>query len=196
MATSDDKSLPDQAVEAILYAPLGIALDVLDRLPTWVARGKSQATLTRLVGKMAVQKGQSEIEGVVSDIFGVKLGAPSSEESDGSDKPDNSDTSETSETSAKAKPAAQPKSAKPAKETPAKDTKAAKPKSKKTAKKPKAVLAEDLALESYGTLTASQIVKRLDALSAKQLESVRLFEEANRHRVTILNRIRQIQRAS
>ena len=192
MATSDDKSLPDQAVEAILYAPLGIALDVLDRLPTWVARGKSQATLTRLVGKMAVQKGQSEIEGVVSDIFGVKLGAPSSEESDGSDKPDNSDTSETSETSAKAKPAAKPKSGKPAKDTPAKDTKAAKPKSKK----PKAVLAEDLALESYGTLTASQIVKRLDALSAKQLEAVRLFEEANRHRVTILNRIRQIQRAS
>lgn len=243
MANSDDKSLPDQALEALLYAPIGIAYEVLDRLPTWVARGKSQATITKVLGKMAVQKGQSEFEGVVSDIFGVKLGdEPETAPKGAAPKPKTAAKTATNKTAKVSKSAKKPAAKKTAsvektasgKKTASgeksanktsakkaasakkpsstkkssteksvdapKKSKASKPtKSSKTAKAPKTskVPAEaDLALASYGSMPASQIVKRLDSLSADQLDAIRSYEEANRHRVTVLNRIRQIQRST
>ncbi len=238
MANSDDKSLPDQALEALLYAPIGIAYEVLDRLPTWVARGKSQATITKVLGKMAVQKGQSEFEGVVSDIFGVKLGdEPETAPTAAASKPKTAAKTATSKTATNktakvSKSAKKPASAKeedpsvnkaasgrksanktsPKKSSSTKKSTTAKksgapkkskaPKTAKTTKATKTtkvakVPAEaDLALASYGSMPASQIVKRLDSLSEKQLDAIRLYEEANRHRVTVLNRIRQIQRST
>ena len=245
MANTDDKSLSDQAIEALLYAPIGIAYEILDRLPTWVARGKSQATITRVVGKMAVQKGQDELGDAVSDIFGVKLrddaqkpqnGAGGTKTAGNPPKPTKAATGPKT-ASVKAKKSSTEKS--PAKKSSAKNSatknsatkkstgkkssskkasskqstskqstskkasskkaasKKASPKpstSKKSPAKPKAVVEADLALASYGSMPASQIVKRLDSLSAAQLENVRVFEQANRRRVTVLNRIRQIQR--
>ena len=245
MANTDDKSLPDQAIEALVYAPIGIAYEILDRLPTWVARGKSQATITRVVGKMAVQKGQDELGDAVSDIFGVKLrddaqkpqnGAGGTKTAGNPPKPTKAATGPKT-ASVKAKKSSTEKS--PAKKSSAKNSatknsatkkstgkkssskkasskqstskqstskkasskkaasKKASPKpstSKKSPAKPKAVVEADLALASYGSMPASQIVKRLDSLSAAQLENVRVFEQANRRRVTVLNRIRQIQR--
>ena len=254
MANTDDKSLPDQAIEALLYAPIGIAYEILDRLPTWVARGKSQATITRVVGKMAVQKGQDELGDAVSDIFGVKLrddaqkpqnGAGGTKTAGNPPKPTKAATGPKT-ASVKAKKSSTEKS--PAKKSSAKNSatknsatkkstgkkssskkasskqstskqstskkasskkasskkaasKKASPKpstskksTKKSPAKPKAVVEADLALASYGSMPASQIVKRLDSLSAAQLENVRVFEQANRRRVTVLNRIRQIQR--
>ena len=244
MANTDDKSLSDQAIEALLYAPIGIAYEILDRLPTWVARGKSQATITRVVGKMAVQKGQDELGDAVSDIFGVKLrddaqkpqnGAGGTKTAGNPPKPTKAATGPKT-ASVKAKKSSTEKS--PAKKSSAKNSatknsatkkstgkkssskkasskqstskqstskkaasKKASPKpstskksTKKSPAKPKAVVEADLALASYGSMPASQIVKRLDSLSAAQLENVRVFEQANRRRVTVLNRIRQIQR--
>ena len=249
MANTDDKSLPDQAIEALVYAPIGIAYEILDRLPTWVARGKSQATITRVVGKMAVQKGQDELGDAVSDIFGVKLrddaqkpqnGAGGTKTAGNPPKPTKAATGPKT-ASVKAKKSSTEKS--PAKKSSAKNSatknsatkkstgkkssskkasskqstskqstskqstskkassKKASPKpstskksTKKSPAKPKAVVEADLALASYGSMPASQIVKRLDSLSAAQLENVRVFEQANRRRVTVLNRIRQIQR--
>ena len=50
-----------------------------------------------------------------------------------------------------------------------------------------------LALDDYDTLAASQIVKRLGALSADELEAVRGHEANTRGRRTILNKIAQLQ---
>ena len=234
MAKSDDKSLPDQALEALLYAPIGIAYEVIDRLPSWVARGKSQATITKMLGKMAVQKGQSEFEGVVSDIFGVKLGEEAPEAPSAAETPKTPSSGPKTATVSKSKPKASttaPRAAgdekpkkpkkKPAKaatktesksgskttpktkkkaqtKSPKSSTKASKPAkpTKSATAEPKVPVENDLALASYGSMPASQIVKRLDSLSPEQLEAIRVFEETNRHRVTVLNRIRQIQRAA
>lgn len=52
---------------------------------------------------------------------------------------------------------------------------------------------DDLPIADYDTMAASQIVKRLDALSADELEQVREHETANRGRRTILHKLARLQ---
>lgn len=51
---------------------------------------------------------------------------------------------------------------------------------------------EDLAIEEYDSLSASQVVPRLATLSATELEQIRAYERATRRRQTILNRAAQL----
>ena len=53
--------------------------------------------------------------------------------------------------------------------------------------------ASDLAIPGYDTLSASQVLPRLDGLSAPELEAVRAYEAEHRGRKTILGRIAQLQ---
>ena len=53
--------------------------------------------------------------------------------------------------------------------------------------------AKKLPIPGYDSLSASQVVPRLDALRPHELETVRAHETANRARRTILNRIAQLQ---
>ena len=50
----------------------------------------------------------------------------------------------------------------------------------------------DLAIESYSSLAASQIVPRLTTLGPAELAAIGRFERANRSRRTILNRVDQL----
>lgn len=50
-----------------------------------------------------------------------------------------------------------------------------------------------LAIEGYDLLAASQIVKRLDALTAEELEAVRAYEADRRARRTILSKLARLQ---
>ena len=50
-----------------------------------------------------------------------------------------------------------------------------------------------LPIDGYDSLAASQVVLRLGSLNTKELESVRLYEERNRSRRTILGKIAQLQ---
>ncbi len=66
MTEPDEKSLVDQALDAFVYAPLGILLEARDLLPKMAERGRGQVTLTRLAGKMAAQRGRAEAERLIS----------------------------------------------------------------------------------------------------------------------------------
>jgi hypothetical protein len=55
--------------------------------------------------------------------------------------------------------------------------------------------APELAIPSYDTLAASQIVARLKGLNAEELQAVRAHEAAHRARRTILARITQLEQA-
>jgi hypothetical protein len=55
---------------------------------------------------------------------------------------------------------------------------------------------EDLAIPSYDSLAASQVVPRLDGLSTIELEAVRRYEEAHRGRRTVLGKIALLQQGS
>jgi hypothetical protein len=50
----------------------------------------------------------------------------------------------------------------------------------------------DLAIPGYDSLSASQVVQRLEGLSREELEEVHRHEQAHRHRRTILNRVDQL----
>ena len=50
-----------------------------------------------------------------------------------------------------------------------------------------------LAIPDYDGLSASHVVNRLASLSPVELESVRVYEMANRGRKTILSKVAQLQ---
>jgi hypothetical protein len=55
------------------------------------------------------------------------------------------------------------------------------------------IVESDLAIPSYGSLAASQVVSRLEGLSPVELESVRRYELAHRGRKTVLGKIAHLQ---
>ena len=54
-------------------------------------------------------------------------------------------------------------------------------------------VAATLAIPDYDSLSASQVVPRLESLSDAELDAVREYEASNRGRKTILNKIDQLQ---
>ena len=52
--------------------------------------------------------------------------------------------------------------------------------------------ASSLAIPGYDTLSASQVVPRLEGLSVAELEAIRDYEESTRARKTVLTRIHQL----
>ena len=85
----------------------------------------------------------------------------------------------------------------PAKKAPAKKAPAKKAPAKAPAKAAQRVTgpvtADQLGIPEYDALAASQVVPRLEALSAADLELVRRYEVDHRNRQTILGRVSQLQ---
>ncbi|MDQ3897848.1 MAG: hypothetical protein M3326_11520, partial [Actinomycetota bacterium] len=52
--------------------------------------------------------------------------------------------------------------------------------------------ASSLAIPGYDTLSASQVVPRLEGLSPAELEAIRAYERGTRARKTVLTRIDQL----
>ena len=58
---------------------------------------------------------------------------------------------------------------------------------------PRSAPGAHLPIDGYDSLAASQVVQRLNTLTSAELEIVRVHEEANRARRTILGKIAQLQ---
>jgi hypothetical protein len=174
---TDDKRPVDQAVEIVLYAPLGFALEARRLLPTFVERGKQQVQMARMIGQFAVKQGQTEAgkrlgkaqeqaEAILTE-FGLRPG----ESPPGADA--QADAAHLDGASAPA-PAATTTAAAPARS---------------------GAGATALAISDYDSLAASQVIPRLPGLEAAELEAVRSYETAHRGRKTILGKISQLQEA-
>lgn len=63
--TENEKKRSLQALDLLVYAPLGLALAVRDELPRFVERGRTQVearvTMAQVVGRFAVGYGQREV---------------------------------------------------------------------------------------------------------------------------------------
>lgn len=70
------------------------------------------------------------------------------------------------------------------------------PESKPAAATTATTTAPDLAIPDYDALSASQVVDRLEGLSAAELDAIRAHEVANRGRATILGKIEQLTRSA
>lgn len=171
---ADDKPPVEAALDLLVYAPLGLALEARTLLPSLAERGRNQVMVARMLGRFAVQQGQAEaskrlapvheqVEAVLADLGLVPRPAP--------------------------QPAPAPP---PAPAAPAADVARSGPDGPPAASDP-SVAASELAITDYDSLAASQVVPRLRALSDTELEDVRAYEAAHRARKTILNRIAQLQ---
>lgn len=194
---TDEKTPLDQALELLVFAPIGLALTARDELPKLIERGRQQVTgqvaMAKMIGQFAVAQGQREAEKVVKQA-GERLGdlglggrpAPSSAPAT---------TSAASAPSAPSAPKAPtpPSAGNGSSATPAPAVAAPVPGTAATRTSAASPSDDHLAIPGYDALSASQVVQRLAGLSSVELEAVRAYEAGNRGRKTVLHRISQLQ---
>ncbi|HEY8526143.1 MAG TPA: hypothetical protein VIL48_14325 [Acidimicrobiales bacterium] len=204
MSDDDTRGPLGQAVETLVYAPIGLFFEAPTLVPKLVEQGKVHARNARLFGKFAVEQGQGELrkrlsafEHQASEVlraFGVTGGNARRDEpgppgagsaADGDAGPGAASAAGSGAGAAASATASTGAGAGSATAAPAGDGGAA--------AEPAAPTAGELAITDYDSLSASQVVTRLAGLSGDELEAVRRYEAAHRGRKTILNKIAQLQ---
>jgi hypothetical protein len=165
---ADEKGPVDHVLDLIVFAPLGLLLESRSLYPKLVEEGRTQLgtriQVARMVGQFAVRKGQQQAAKAVQRRRSSSEGAPSA-----------------SSASSTAVPMAPPASR--AVIVPFPDD----------ADEIDGIAESDLAIPSYGSLAASQVVSRLEGLAPVELEAVRRYEVAHRGRKTVLGKIANLQ---
>ncbi len=215
-----EKSLADQLLDIVLFAPAGLAMTIADEMPNLAAKGRAridgQVATARVVGQFAVQMGRQlgkkQLEGLLGQLVGLGAsrgsadGSPQAEGGTSSGGPAADRSGPAADRSGQAAdrsgPAADRSGPAADRSGPAADRSGPGAPSERTsggARGPSSSAPGDperLGIPGYDTLSASQVVQRLGGLSASELEAVRAHEIANRHRRTILNRVEQYLEAS
>jgi hypothetical protein len=172
VSTAEPSRSPvEQAVELCVYLPLGFVLDFPASVPRFVDRGRRQVELTRVLGRQQARKVQRQATGTLRAL-GLLESPPAA-------------TTGTAPTVTRRPSTATPAPghAAPASGGPDGATRA-----------PATDIDPDsLAVPGYDSLSASQVVPRLEALTEDELEQVRRYEAGTRARKTILNKIAQLQ---
>jgi hypothetical protein len=164
----------DRLVELAVYAPVGLAVTVSEELPSLVDKGRrrvtSQVVVARMIGRFAVSRGTREVERLASQAatWLDLLGGPS-----GPASPSVIPVVDAEDRPRRPAPSSNGNGARPA----ATD----------------APSESQLAIPGYDSLSAPQVVKRLEGLVDGELEAVRRYEETHRGRRTILSKIAQLQ---
>lgn len=173
----DHKSRADRILDVFVFGPAGLALTAAEEFPKLAEKGRhrveGQVHTARLVGQFAVQMGRRQIETTVGNLLAghrpatpvtqAASSAPASSTSPGGDDPV------------------------PAAPAPAPSTGVSAP-----AGGNGALASDALGIPGYDSLSASQVVQRLEGLSVDELEAIRGHEAAHRRRRTILNRVEQL----
>jgi hypothetical protein len=165
-----------RVLDLLVFAPVGVALTVAQDLPGLIGKGRrhfeSDVTNARVIGQFVVTLGQRQVVERVGKLL----------HGDTADS-DASDGSAVRDAAATPQPSAEPRSpAAPAAPSPT--------------RKPEADPADGVivegALAGYDTLSASQVVRRLESLGPDELRAIHRHEASHRNRRTILNRAHQI----
>jgi hypothetical protein len=176
-----------RVLDVVVFGPVGVAVTIGEEFPKLVTKGhhrvEGQVHTARLVGQFAVQMGRQKVEEWTRGPSPGPGSAGRSASSAGSGE----------EESLGAGPDATPVA--PAVQDPAPEASAATPSPTHTTASsnggPRHVGAQ-LAIPGYDALSASQVVQRLDGLSATELQDVRAHELDTRRRRTILSRVDQL----
>lgn len=174
---TDEKNPIEQALDVFVYAPLGFVFSAGELFPKLVEKGRSQLGVAKMLGQFAVQQGQSEATKVLDKASKQALSTLEQLASLGGSG--SSAAPSNGHGTASARPAAAPVIDVQVVETPAAPTSGPE--------------AATLAIPDYDSLSASQVLPRLNGLSIDDLEAVRAYEAAHRGRKTIVNRITQLQ---
>jgi hypothetical protein len=163
-----DTSALRHSLDACVFAPVGAAVSVVEELPSLLAEGRRRVELqlgnALFVGRFVVNQKQRQLSARLEDL--LSHGAP--KEATG---PAGAASDATTTPPEPAQPAPAPAAAAP---------------------DPAAAAIVDSALADYDTLSASQVVRRLESLGAEELRAVQRYEASTRNRRTILNRAGQL----
>jgi hypothetical protein len=188
-----DKSLNERIVDAVLYVPAGIAMSLGDELPKLAARGRGalevKVSSARAVGELVVKAGADEIKRRSASLIGHR---PAGEATQSAQSPSTSrsagvTTAEPRTTGAGSAAAGNGR---------APGTVAGVGQSRVQNHPPEGnghiPEVSTLSIPGFDTLSASQVVQRLDGLNRTELVSVRAYEASTRGRRTILKRVDQL----
>jgi hypothetical protein len=163
---TERKSPIEQALDLFFYAPLGFVLNAQEVVPELIEKGHQQVVMARMFGKFAIEsEAPKQIAELQKQVHKVaeQFTARVAPPKHSSNGP-------------KAPAAAATQTSAPAASSPAHGPGAA-----------------ELAITDYDSLSASQVVPRLEGLSDAELAAVREYEAAHRGRKTILSKIAQLQ---
>jgi hypothetical protein len=162
--------LGERLWDLLVFVPAGIATSVVEDFPAMAERGRQKLGLrvssARAVGQFAVQAGQDQLRrrsgGRRTTVTGPVSGGPAPDGPAG----DPGAGSDTGSPPTRPAPAVRAGGNIPAVST--------------------------LSIPGFDTLSASQVVQRLDGLNRSELVSVRAYESSTRGRRTILSRVDQL----
>lgn len=179
-STRHRKSPIEHALDLLVYAPVGFVAEAPSLLPRFVKRGRDQVAMVRAVGTYAVRRDPEGLREVVNRHPGTRgtlqaLGLVPADDHD--QRRNGSGPASTASLAPVAPLHAEPDDAEP---TPAEPLEPG-------------IDPESLAIPDYESLSASQVVPRLESLTTDELEAIRQYENGNRARRTILNKIAQLQ---
>ena len=166
MASSASDSAVDpveQLLNLFLYAPIGLFSKGSEALPELVERGRTQASNARVIGQFALGATNAKARKSLSD---AEAHFQEFLRIVGESARPSSKASESSSSSSST--------------------------TKATAEASVNHGVDDL-VENYDNLTAAQILPFLAPLGAEQLERVETYEQSQRARKTVLNRLRQLR---
>jgi hypothetical protein len=164
---AEDKSPVDHLLDLFVYAPLGMLFESRDLYPKLVKEGRAQLGTRVQVARMVGQFAVKKGQQEASKVVNRRREAP---------RP--------------AEPRSEPAP------TAARDVRDVVRTLREDVDDIDGITEVDLAIPSYGSLAASQVVSRLDGLSAVELEAVRRYEVAHRGRKTVLGKIAHLQSPS
>lgn len=157
-------------LDLVVYAPLGVALELRSRFPELAAAGRShldlQVLTARSIGQLAVTQARRQLPGILDELRERGLDPLGL-------LPSSGDEATTTEPVPDAPLAEVVELPTDGVTMPPAD-------------------AQSLPIPDYDSLSAVQVVPRLDALDPEALANIDRYERANRGRRTILHRVTQL----
>lgn len=216
---SDDRSPREQVLDLVFYAPAGLVLAAADEVPRLAALGRQelsrQAATAKVVGELAVRFGRGELEKRVNQLLASarppgplppKRRATSPAGPTSAQAPDRSAPADGAGTpGAAGRPRAAGSPAPPRGPGPVTTPSAGERTSSHLSGSPTVPGpvdraraggggdGADLAIPGYDSLSASQVVQRLEGLDPAELDAVRAYEIGHRARRTVLNKADQLR---
>jgi hypothetical protein len=187
------------------YAPLGFALEARRLVPEMVARGRQQVANARVLGQFALprlQSGAADLAGkIAGDVVAARGRRADKVDVPGGEAVGHRDAFD-GDASERWVPQGVEEQSIPVRQEGGSTVSTADPSfagGGPVAPMPASSVdsganaAAGLAIPDYDSLAASQVVPRLDGLTADELEAVRTYEQVHRGRRTILAKVEQLQ---
>jgi hypothetical protein len=171
----------DQLLDLFVYAPIGFVLNLEEVVPQLVEKGHQQVTMARFMGKMGVDKvgelAKERLEAFANGGSASSKAAPAAAPSPVRVVPDPTPAADEAGVAA---------------EVAIEDEVEEQPATSIDVAAEASPAADDLAIPGYDSLSASQVVPRLEGLSSDERDAVRRYEAAHRGRKTILSKLAQL----